>query len=336
MISLKPYLFRGDGNREVEEAYQRMIGLFLQAISLHSVEGDKTDHERFCADIKSFAARFTPELSMSEQFILVGEVLRTLEDYNRHTTKFLRIQNTELQKMIGMLTETVIAVGSGTENSVTSLQEIEKSIEQVRLLEDIHSIKAQLGICLEGVRGETQRQKDQGKVLLEKLEKELAQTRRSGSTVVNLDQVTHLPDKTAAEARLREAVGAVDLSFLVLAVVNRVHAVNARFGYAIGDEVLAEAAQHFRESLSNEDQLFRWQGPALVAILKREESIDAVREELRRFADKKIDKTFMFGARSILLPISTSWTVFLIESPLDALIRKVETFTAAQLSSDYV
>jgi hypothetical protein len=31
--------------------------------------------------------------SISERFVVVGEVLRALEDYNRHTSKFLRVQN---------------------------------------------------------------------------------------------------------------------------------------------------------------------------------------------------------------------------------------------------
>ena len=41
MISLKPYLF-GDKNKDADNAYRRIIGLFLQGIALHAVEGTRS------------------------------------------------------------------------------------------------------------------------------------------------------------------------------------------------------------------------------------------------------------------------------------------------------
>jgi GGDEF domain-containing protein len=338
VISLKPYLFR-DSNRDLESAYQRMIDLFLQAISLHAVEGDKADYERFCADMKGFAGRLTPAMSIADRFVVVGEILRALEDYNRQTSKYLRIQKAELQKMITMLTQTVIAVGASSETSIAQLQEIEKALEQTRVLEDIHAIKAQLGECLHGVRGEAQRQKAEGKSVLESLQQELAQSQEllgDSSVRASVDLATGLPDKAEADRRLREAAASSGAKFLLVAVVNRVQAVNARFGYAIGDQVLAAAGEHLHGALSAEDKLFRWQGPVLMAILSRTDTIDVVRNEVRRFVEKKLDKTFIIGSRAVLLPISISWAIFALTPPLDLLLRKIEIFTAAQISHDYV
>ena len=53
MISLKPYLF-GDKNKDADNAYRRIIGLFLQGIALHAVEGDRIDYDRFRSDIDEF------------------------------------------------------------------------------------------------------------------------------------------------------------------------------------------------------------------------------------------------------------------------------------------
>jgi hypothetical protein len=65
MISFKPYLF-GEKDAGVDSAYRRIIGLFLQGIALHAVEGDKNDFDRFRADIDSFGAQIGPETPMSE------------------------------------------------------------------------------------------------------------------------------------------------------------------------------------------------------------------------------------------------------------------------------
>lgn len=336
MISLRTYLL-GDSDKDVESSYRRMIDLILQAISLHAVEGDQADYERFRSDMNAFAARLTPELSISERFVVVGEALRALEDYNRHTSRFLRIQNAELQNMITMLTQTVIAVGSSSETSVAGLQGIEKALEEARMVEDVRVVKAQLGECLQSVRGEALRQKEEGKAALESIQQELAQSQeRLGGLSVgsNLDPATGLPGKLEAEKALHEAASLSGTLFLLLAVVNRLEAVNARFGYAIGDQALAIVAEHFRGALHADDKLYRWNGPALLAVMSRKAAAGTVRDEVRRFAEKKLEKIFVIGSRSVLLPISVSWTIFPIARPVDALLRKVELFTAAQISHD--
>src|ERR1039457_1320862 len=69
MISLKSYLSR---DTEAETAYRRIIGLFLQGISLHAVEGDKADHERFQEDIDKCLSVLSPKTPVSELLLVVG------------------------------------------------------------------------------------------------------------------------------------------------------------------------------------------------------------------------------------------------------------------------
>jgi GGDEF domain-containing protein len=337
MISLKSYLSR-PSDRDLESAYRRMLDLFLQAVSLHAVEGDKREYERFRADMDAFAGRLASELSIADRFLVVGEILRALEDYNRQTSKFLRVQNAELQKMIAMLTQTVIAVGANSETSVAKLQEIEKALEQWQMLEDIHAIKAQLGECLLSVRGEAQRQKAEAQVTLESLQQEVAHSQgllAGGPAALRRDPATNLLDKSEAERALRRAVSSPDI-FVLVAVVSRVQAVNARFGYSIGDQILCVAAENIRAGLSADDKLFRWHGPGLLALLTRQGDLLSVRNELRRFIEQKLEKNFVIGSRAIMLPVSTSWAVFPLVPPIEATLRKIEIFTSAQVSHDYV
>ncbi len=338
MISLKPYLF-GDKNKDADTAYRRIIGLFLQGIALHAVEGDKTDHVRFTSDIDEFARKITPELPMSEVLLAVGGALRAMEDYNRRTTNVVRRQNIELQHMVSMLTQTVITIGASGESSVTKLQDIEKSIESVRMLEDMQLLKLRLGECLEAVREEALRQKTDGQSTLDTLKRELENSKEHPGPVadaVDLDLATGLPSKREAMRAIQTAVTSPRNKFLAIVVVNRVQAVNARFGYAIGDRVLSAFAEHFRGNLGASDHVFRWHGPALIALLERSDRLENVRTEIRRFADVKLEKTVEVGARTVMLPISASWTIFPVSSPMEDLLKKMEAFTAAQISRDFV
>jgi GGDEF domain-containing protein len=338
MISLRTYLL-GDAEKDVEASYRRMLDLFLQGIALHAVEGDQADYQRFRSDMDHFAGRLAPASSISERFVVVGEVLRALEDYNRHTSKFLRIQNVELQNMVAMLTQTVIAVGTNSETSVAGLHDIERALERTRMVEDIHAVKAQLGECLKSVRVEAVRQKADGRAALESIQQELAQSvERIGGLALGpkRDPITGLPGKLEAGQGLRDALVSPAPKFLLLAVVNRLPVVIARYGSAVGDQVLAVAAEHFRAALLTEDELYRWDGPVLLGVMSRAAAIDSVREEVGRFAGKKLEKSFAIGSRSVSLPISTSWAIFAIVPPLDALLKKVEIFIATQTSHDHV
>ena len=339
MISFKPYLF-GQKDKDADSAYRRIISLFLQGIALHAVEGEKNDYDRFRADIDEFGKKITPDTPMSELLVAVGASLRAMEDYNRRTSKVIHRQNSELQNMVSMLTRTVITIGSSGESSVHKLQEIEKSIERTRMLEDMQLLKLRLGECLEAVREEALRQKTEGQTTLESLKKEVENSReRVGSVAaaaMELDAATGLPSKKEALKAIQAAVESPPNKFLAIAVISRVQAVNARFGYAIGDQVLSTFAKHFKDNLGAQDQVFRWHGPAIIAVLERDDRLEKVRAEIRRFAEVKLEKTAEVGNRTILLPISASWSIFAVAPPTEELLKKMEAFTAAQVPRDYV
>jgi len=334
MISLRSYLSR---DTEAETAYRRIIGLFLQGISLHSVEGDKADHERFREDIEKCLAVLSPETPVSELLVVVGGALRAMEEYNQRTSKFVRRQNTELQHMLAMLTQTVISIGAGSEQSVKRLQNIEKSIESTQAVEDIQILKLRLSECLEAVRDEAIRQQRDGQDAIESLKKELQSSQELMGCVevkVDLDGATGLHCKAEADRAIRAAMESPQGKFVVIAVCSRVQAVNARFGYAVGDKILQAFAEHFKKGMSARDQLFRWQGPALLALIERSERIDRVRTEIRQFADLRLDKTIEVGQRTVLIPISATWSIYPLTPPLDAFAKQLDAFTAAQASRD--
>jgi GGDEF domain-containing protein len=335
MISIKSFLSR---DTDAETAYRRVISLFLQGISLHSVEGDKADHERFREDIDKCLSVLSPETPVSELLVVVGGALRAMEDYNQRTSKFVRRQNTELQHMVAMLTQTIITIGASSDHSVSRLQNIEKSIESTEAVEDIQILKLRLSECLEAVREEAMRQQNDGRAALENLNKELESSQELAGVFKaqpELDRTTGLPGKSEADRAIRKAIESPQGRFLLVAVCSRVQAVNARFGYAVGDKILAAFAEHFKKGLAASDRLFRWQGPAVVALLERAERIERVRTEIRQFADIRFEKTIEVGQRTVLIPISAIWAIYPLAPPVDAFLKQLEVFTAAQVSRDY-
>jgi hypothetical protein len=72
----------------------------------------------------------------------------------------------------------------------------------------------------------------------------------------------------------------------------------------------------------------------VIALLEREERLEKVRTEIRRFIEVKLEKTIEVGNRSVLLPISASWSIFAVAPPMEELLKKMEAFTVAQVPRD--
>jgi len=335
MISLKSYL-RGDGG--TDDTYRHVIDVLLQGIALHAVQGEDAVYARFQADLERLANTLMSDAKPAELLVASGELIHTLENYNRSTTDFIRRQNSELQNMVSMLTQTVIKVAANSDTSVAKLQDIEKALAQVHMLEDIKLLKMRLSECLNTVRAEAERQKTDGQAAIAKLEDELTASRERVGTVVvakDVDTVSGLPSKREAERALRAVADSPDGKYVIVVVVNRVNAVNARFGYEVGDKILIRCAERFRSGLTADDQLFRWQGPSFLAILSRNSRIDTVRSEIRHLADSQLDQTIEVGNRTVLIPVSSNWSVLQASSSLEALQKKIEAFTAAQVPREY-
>src|SRR5208282_2957702 len=100
----------------------------------------------------------------------------------------------------------------------------------------------------------------------------------------DVDRVSGLPSFEKAEHEIAARVGADSGYYAAVFVVERVESVNLRYGAATGDRLLRAFSEHLVSKLSPEDEVFRWRGPAYVALLKRTGLADIVRAEVARFA----------------------------------------------------
>ncbi|HEY4362608.1 MAG TPA: GGDEF domain-containing protein [Bryobacteraceae bacterium] len=262
-----------------------------------------------------------------------GAALKTLEDYNQRTSRYVRVQGAELHHMIGMLTKTVANLGAGSERSVARLQEIEGQLEKAVLIEDVRELKLRLESCLEGIREESHRQKVESHHSVQGLQLEIAQTQeriRTAAAAPIRDPVSGLPTRSEAEVAFLEASHSSERAYAAFFVVDRVAVINARFGHAVGDRVLNLYLEELRPRLSTADPIFRWSGPSFVAILLRAERLDRLQDRLRFLVPAKMEKMIELGNRSALLPVSATWAVFEIKAPIEDLTGKLDQFLATQ------
>ncbi len=330
MISLRKFWNAPNQQQDPEPAtLLRVVQLLIQGIALHAVEGDPQEYQSFRRDIQEQLEAVEANSAPADLMLSVGAVLKALENYNARTTRHLRMQGAELHHMIAMLTRTVAALGSGNEESVSRLREIEGQLVKTSAIEDVRVLKQRLADCLESIHTEARRQKSESVRAVVSLQEEIRESQQriaaAGAGPV-LDPTTGLPARAAAAAALAEWVLNPKPPYAALFIVDRVVLINTRFGYEVGDRVLNTYLEELRKHLSPADQIFRWSGPAFLALLQRPDRIEKVREHLRFVLSGKIERNFELSNRSALLSISATWAVFAVAPPLEGLIEQLDSF----------
>jgi GGDEF domain-containing protein len=330
LTTLKAYL---TGTAE-EGMLRRVISLLLQGISLHAVEGDRSDYDRFRNDLEQIQKHLGKEASGEELLVAAGGTNHALADYGQRTTRFIRQQGAVLHNMISMLTQTMVSIGAGSESSAEHLQAIEKEIMRAVVIEDVQTLKVRLAECLKNLREEVVRQKAQAHAQARQIQQHVEHAhdciQDPPDVDGEIDSATGLRTRSAAKTAFHAALQTPRRKYVVVAVVNRIQSVNRRFGYAVGDRLLKTVSDLFGGTLAKTDRLFRWRGPALVALLERDEPIDAVQAEIRRISSKRIEGALEVG-EGVLLPVSASWLVLALNSSAADMAKAIEKFIASQV-----
>jgi GGDEF domain-containing protein len=333
MVSLKRFLYAS----EQEAALAKVVTLLLEKIGAGAVEGDRAAYDAFRAEMEHIGARASHDATPESLFVTAGSAVQAMENYNRQISTFLRKQGGELQSIVSMLFETVIKLGGENMRSAQRLLEIGDKFERVRAIEDIQTLKSSLGECLHTFREEAQRQKAESEETIQSLQKAVERHEPAGSGgFEDLDPATRLPRQAAGLQAMQEAIQAGKRRYVVAMVVNRMQSVNARFGFHVGDRILRAFKENVEKQLSRADQLFRWEGPAIVVLLDRTDPIEQVRAQIRRILDGRLEEHFDVEGRAVMIPISAAWSAFHLMPPLANAIKQIQAFIASQGSRDYV
>lgn len=124
---------------------------------------------------------------------------------------------------------------------------------------------------------------------LEDQAKQLAHLSHEMHTLAYTDTLTGLPNRRAGQEWLEQLLAGADTEPLSVALLDLDHfkQINDRFGHAVGDAVIAEAALRVRDALRPDDQVFRWGGEEFLLVLPATAAVNAlkvaerVREQLQ-------------------------------------------------------
>lgn len=333
MISLGR-LFSDEPRRDDTEPLRRAIRLLVQGIEVHTLTFNEEDYAWFRSSLVS-AQRHLEGVADGE-LSAVGETIQILAEYNRRTSSHIRIRLEEMHGIISTLIGAVEHMVSANDSSVHNLKQIQSQLAAAAKGDDLRTLKSNLFGCLKQITDEVEAQKQAsaaGKTALAAREGVQPQIHR-GHQELAPDPLTGLPGREEAEASLAEVAQATSLGAVAVFVLPRLLQVNLRFGRATGDRLLELLSTYLGSGLHSSDQLFRWTGPALVAVIHRGKPLESIRLEIGKLVAGLAEPEIRIGERLAIIPFSVDWTLFPISRPLDTTIQRIEAFAARQAEAN--
>jgi GGDEF domain-containing protein len=331
VISLKRLLALDDKSASPQA---RATWLILEAVACHAIEADAAELLAFQTSIRELVTKMDHAPNSDGTLVLAGEAIKSIETYNRGVQRSLGSRTKELQSIVSLFMRSMLQVSKSSAASASKLRLIERQIEKSCQAEDLRTIKSQLEQSLGTICQEAAEQERRDEQITEELREAMSRPDTAAvlsEAVADLDMVTGLPGFRAGEKAMRAAISAKTGAYVVLFCVDRLELINGRFGFAVGDRIMMLFGQHLSQHSSKTDQLFRWRGPAFLAVLNRSGPEVSVRAEIARILSVRIEEQIEIGARSVLLPISaSSMVVNVSDSTMEGISQKIEKFALAQ------
>ncbi|MGB7758221.1 MAG: GGDEF domain-containing protein [Bryobacteraceae bacterium] len=325
LLSVKRFLTQ----LEEEAAYRKVISTLLDGVAAHALELDSEACRSFRERIVEIRQGMASETTVEALLVDAGAAVQAIGDYARETNRRMHAQGIEMQNVIAMLAGGSADDGRVGRPAVARLQKIGDGLGRGAAVEDASTFKTRLQEHAGDVRDAAKPQKAEPDQMVQALRQELSY-RQEAARNAGLDPVTLLPSELAAQAQFLSALRTGEQKHVAVFVLGSARHINLRFGRAAGDDVVRALKEYLAGHLAPGDRMFRWPGPAIVALLAGTDSFDRVRARLKRFLEKPIERTFDINGRSVLIPLSVAWSVFGLSQPLADVHRQIHDFIASQ------
>ena len=336
LVSLKGILRNG---KPAAADYVRNLQTLLAGISRYTIDGREDELAAFRETLLRLSAEIREQSLTADIEKTVATSLEHLRAYNERFSTINTGKIGELKSVMRTMTETITFLSESRHRSVHQLQFVEREMEQAAQLDDIRLLRVKLNSCLEMVREETVRLqtelKDPSEAIGAQKSRPVVEV-ESAPRFGSMDQVTGLPSRRSAEQAISAAVSGPQDFVIALFVVNRLPGINARYGREIGDEVMLRVSNHFAQHLASSTLLYRWSGPALVALAETYGKELDIKAAWTKTASQKHEFSLESQQRSVFVMVETSVSFFSAKeaaSPYD-LFRTLDHAVAGYTESE--
>ncbi len=322
-------VFDRSQSKELLKAYRQTALLVLDAATRGESAGDESDLSSLRCSVKEVKAKLVAEnVQVADVLVAAGTASASIQEYNRKASEARRGRAAEFLAVVEMLTETVGAVASSSEQSLRRIRGIEKRLAKSQETYDIRELRQQMSDCLADVREEAACRKRESERTVVALRTALS---RAGSPDPDEAMVDHEPDASGIGEAIEQAAKQCPSLFVAVLVIDHLQAIVSRFGVDAGAQVAAYCAVQARANLKGMLLAMPWRGSACVALLDGGAAgADLLERSVAHEANQRRTFTLQMGGREAMLQVSYSRECVLPVSgrPVGNVIESMKAFLA--------
>ena len=243
-----------------------------------------------------------------------------LAEYTDHVTRTIARQRLGLSKATADVAAAAKELALDPGDGFSSL---EQQVSAISSDADLAAIKGKLASDIAALREKGAAERRKISALMEAAAAQLTALRESASgqsieSPAVRDLLTGLPVRALAEGELLRAHQDPADSYLVIFVVKRLALINAKFGFARGDEVLLKVVSHLAQSLPDFHTFYRWAPCAFLAVAPPEMSFRELRSQVQVIELTRLTPTLEWEGHNAMVPVA-----------LDCRVLSVQDFSTA-------
>jgi GGDEF domain-containing protein len=282
--------------------------LLLSALALHAAKLDPSEYESFQAALGKLRGDLKEAELGSRVLVTTGEIINTIESYNRYLERHVASHDRELQAIVSILIRNFLELSDGGHTSAHKLRALERRLEKAGSIEDVRLLRTKLEELFRHIQGESLRPKQPSSAAPGQAPGKPKRGPGIPSAPGGEDPVTGLPGHRLAELAFQQAIESGARVHAIAFCISRIATINERFGSQCGDEIMLSYSQQIAQQLSAGDHLFRWRGPCLIGVISRPDD-ETSAAWIRRLGTTHFDHSLESNGRVVLVPVSASWMV---------------------------
>jgi GGDEF domain-containing protein len=326
VISIRKYL---QADRQAEESLAQLCRVLLAGMEQSAAQSESAESTRVLESTQSVLAGMDAGVPTAELLENASRTVAAFQQHHCHVVEQAQWPVADLRAQVKVLTAAITEVSSSSHENIRRLQQIKDKVLSVMDVKELRTLRSRLGECLDSILVAAEHQRAETARAVEQVNRSLlpaVQPSGAPDAQEPVDPATGLPPRAHAEDAIAQACQNGIPAFVVLMVVNRVHALNQSFGDDLGDGILKRFSGFVRQQLPVVDQVFRWTGPALAVLVRRNSTVDTVRAEIDSLLAQKLEHTLTTISRTVQIPISARWTVMPLVASPRLLFHKMDSF----------
>ena len=306
------------------QALNRVLALLIRGISLRFFCCDDREFEEFQRKLRTLREDIARIDDDDSGMVVVGSGPRLIDtsgecDADPRTAG----RRKELDAAISMISESLLSAARSGQERENELRESEQAMVVARTSGELAAAAIRLTVVLESIRAGVLRRNDATLMPSQHY------------AAADIDLVTGLPNTRPAMEALSSAWKHRKRYCAAIFGVQRLNAINARFGFQAGDDALRIVTQHLAESFARDYLLFRWRGPCLLCVMEKRMPEPLIVADVKRVASVRLQQSMAMKNREAIVSISISWSMIPLEADdVEGVVSRLEDFMFSGMNGD--